>query len=99
MKRRRLLATGALALAVAALLIYGGTSLYRVWQMEREVELLERELQTLRAETDCLSRTVDRVREDPSQIEKIAREELGYVKKGETVLKFPTTRTQEKPCR
>jgi len=97
-KRRRLLITGALALAVAALLAYGGTSLLRVWQMKREVQMLERDLQVRRAETDCLTQTVDRLREDPGQIEKIAREELGLVKKGETVLKFPSTRPQEKTC-
>jgi cell division protein FtsB len=32
---------------------------------------------------------VDRLRTDPAYIEKLAREELGYVRPGETVLKFP----------
>jgi len=98
MRRGRLLATAALALTVMALALYGGDSLVKVWQMKREVEGLERDLQGLRAETDCLTRTVDRLRDDPAQIEKLAREELGYVKKGEKVLKFPPTPAPERTC-
>src|SRR5207237_13003 len=36
-----------------------------------------------------LPRTVDRLHTDPAYIEKLAREDLGYVREGETVLKFP----------
>jgi len=94
-KPRQLLVAGALALAMTALIVYGGKGLVRVWQMKREVEGQERALQRLRAETERLTRTVDRLREDPAQIEKLAREELGYVKKGEKVLKFPPTPKEE----
>jgi cell division protein FtsB len=86
---------GGLAVVMALLLTYGGTSLVRVWQMKREVEALERELGQLRADTERLTHAVDRLRDDPAEIEKIAREELGYVKKGEKVLKFPPTSTRE----
>jgi cell division protein FtsB len=34
--------------------------------------------------------TVDRLRNDPHYIEKIAREDLGLVRQGDTVLKFPS---------
>ncbi len=95
MKGLPVFVTGGLAVVMALLLTYGGTSLVRVWQMKREVEVLERELSQLRADTERLTHAVDRLREDPSQIEKIAREELGYVKKGEKVLKFPPTSTRE----
>jgi cell division protein FtsB len=33
---------------------------------------------------------VERLRNDPAYVEKLAREELGYVRPDETVLKFPT---------
>jgi len=51
---------------------------------------MERDLVTLRARTDELTKTVERLRSDPAYIEKLAREELGYVREGETVLKFPS---------
>ncbi len=95
MRRGQLLVTGAVALAVAALLLYGSSGLVQVWQMKREVEGLERELHRLRLDTERFTSTVDRLREDPAQIEKLAREELGYVKKGEKVLKFPPASPQE----
>ena len=86
---RRTLAASALGLVVTGLLVFGGAGLVRVWQMKQEMRALEREIQDLRVEADRLSRTVDRLREDPALIEQIAREELGMVKGGEKVLKFP----------
>lgn len=88
--RRRALAGAALAVVAAALLVLGGAGLVRVWQMKQEVAALERDIQRLRSEADGLNRIVDRLREDPALIEQIAREELGMVKGGEKVLKFPT---------
>ncbi|MBI2154587.1 MAG: septum formation initiator family protein [Candidatus Rokubacteria bacterium] len=87
--KRRVLAGAALAIAATGLLVFGGAGAVRVWQLKQEVEALEREIKALRAEADQLNRTVDRLREDPALIEQIAREELGMVKGGEKVLKFP----------
>ncbi len=83
------LVTAAFGLAAAATLVYGGQSLARVWQMKHEVESLEREIVTLRAETKRLMALVDRLRSDPDYIEQVAREDLGLVKPGEKVLKLP----------
>lgn len=80
------LAMGAVALC---LLVFGGQSLARVWQMKHEVESLEREIGTLRTETDKLSTAIERLRNDPDHIEQVARETLGLVKPGERVLKLP----------
>ncbi len=62
----------------------------KVSEMRREMDTMERDLVTLRARTDELTRTVERLRNDPAYIEKLAREDLGYVREGETVLKFPS---------
>ena len=85
----RLLGGAALLVVVSALTIYGVGAVIRVADMRREMDGMERDLATLRERTDQLTRTVDRLRNDPAYIEKIAREELGYVRPGETVLKFP----------
>jgi cell division protein FtsB len=87
----RTLITAALGGAALLTLTYGGQSLARVWQMKHEVESLEREIVTLRAETGRLTATVHRLRTDPDFIEQVAREDLGLVKPGERVLKLPPT--------
>lgn len=74
-------------LAVAALL--GENGLIRLWQLRQEVTTLHRQVQELEAENERLSRSIDRLRQDPAVIEKIARERLGLVKPGERVLRFP----------
>lgn len=86
---RRLVGGAALLLVVGALTMYGVSAVLRVSHMKREMESLERDLVTLRVRTDELTKTVDRLRTDPAYIEKLAREDLGYVREGETILKFP----------
>ena len=78
-------------LAVGGVAI-GANGMMRVWEMRRELETLERDIVQLRTQTQKLSQTVDRLRNDPAYIEKLAREDLGYVRPGETVLKFPSQR-------
>jgi cell division protein FtsB len=86
--RGRALILAVLAAATLLTLTYGGQSLARVWQMKHEVESLEREIVTLRAEAGRLTATVNRLRTDPDFIEQVAREDLGLVKPGERVLKL-----------
>ena len=88
---RRLLGGAALLLLATGLTVYGGNQVMRVAAMRREMETMERDLVTLRARTEELTKTVERLRNDPSYIEKLAREDLGYVREGETVLKFPSS--------
>lgn len=84
-----MLVTLVLAILVVALAGYGVSGLRRVSQMRHELESQERELAALRQRTETLSEAVERLRSDPAYIEKLAREEFGYVRAGETVLKFP----------
>jgi cell division protein FtsB len=87
----RLVGVAALLLLSAGLAVYGGTQVLRVAQMRREIDAMERNIVELRARTEELTKTVERLRTDPAAIEKLAREELGYVREGETVLKFPSS--------
>ena len=80
---------GLMAVAAVVLLAYGGSSLARVIQMNREVKTLERDIAALREETGRLTKTIDRLRSDPEYIEQLARESLGLVKPGDKVLKLP----------
>ncbi len=87
--KRRALAGVAIGIVATGLLLFGGAGAVRVWQLKQEVEALGQEIQVLRAEADRLNYTVDRLREDPALVEQIAREDLGMVRPGEKVLKFP----------
>jgi len=84
------------ALAVG-LAVFGVKESVRAWQMRRDMQTVERDLTTLRAQQEHLARTVDRLRNDPLYIEKLAREEMGMVREGETVLKFPSQSSPPHP--
>jgi cell division protein FtsB len=87
--RPRTFGVAAIVIVVLALSAYGTRAVLRVSELRREMDAMERDLVTLRTRTEELTRTVDRLRNDPAYIEKLAREDLGYVREGETVLKFP----------
>jgi cell division protein FtsB len=87
--RWRLVAAGFLTVVCFVLVVLGSSSAVRVLEMKKSVDGLQREIQALEAVNDQLSRTIDRLRDDPQLIEQIAREELGMVKPGERVLRFP----------
>ena len=93
----RLLGTGAAVLITLTLAVYGGNQVLRVSQLRRQLDSMEREIVSLRARADDLTRTVERLRTDPAMVEKLAREELGYVRPDETVLKFPSSRRPAPP--
>jgi cell division protein FtsB len=82
---------GALAAVSAALIAYGGSSLARALQMQREVAALEGELAALREDAGRLAAAIEQVRSDPEFLERLAREKAGLVKPGERVLKLPPT--------
>jgi len=82
--------TVAMVVLAVGLAIFGVKESVRAWQMRRDMTRVERELTTLRARQAELTKTVDRLRSDPHYIEKLAREEMGMVREGETVLKFPS---------
>jgi cell division protein FtsB len=86
---RRLLGTGVAVLFGILLGVYGMGGLLRIQQMHREIEVAERDIAALRVQTEKLTRTIDRLRNDPAYIEKLGREEHGLVREGETILKFP----------
>ena len=84
------LGTIAMIVLAVGLAVFGVRESVRAWQMRRDMQTVEHELTTLRARQEQLTRTVDRLRNDPLYIEKLAREDMGMVREGETVLKFPS---------
>jgi cell division protein FtsB len=88
-RRLRRLGVAGLLLVTVVLTVYGTRAVLKLSAMRREMDTMERDLVTLRARTEALTKTVEQLRNDPASIEKLAREDLGYVREGETVLKFP----------
>jgi len=76
-------------LLFAGLTVYGWQGVVRLRQMREQLQSLERENVTLRRDAERLAQIIDRLRNDPAYLERIAREERGMVRPGETVLKFP----------
>lgn len=66
-------------------LLFGEMGLPRYLAMRSHAVQLERDLSALRKENASLRKDIARLQYDPTMIERLARERLGYVRKGETV--------------
>jgi cell division protein FtsB len=89
MSRRRLIGFGVATAAVIVLASWSVSGFLGVRAMQREITGAEQEIASLRTQAQSLARIIEQLRNDPAYIEKLAREEHGLVREGETVLKFP----------
>lgn len=87
---RRRLGIAAVALLAASLAGFGVRESIRVWQLRQELSALERDVSALTEQQQKLEKIAERLRSDPAYLEKLAREDMGMVREGETVLKFPS---------
>ena len=95
---RRVLATvciGLLAVLIGYKVVFGANGM-KVWQAKRAgIQKLEHEIEADTAAHEQLQHQVDLLqREDPSTIEKEARERLGLVRPGEHVLYEQTPKAE-----
>lgn len=89
-------AAGCVWLLVA--LFSGEMSLTRYVSMREQATSLEQELSLLRRENVELQGDINRLQHDPTKIEQLAREQLGYVRKGETVYQLvPGSEKKQEP--
>lgn len=88
LKRPGWIVVGAL-LILAVMAVFGDNGVLALRRLRSEVDALAREVRTLEAENERLSRAISELQEDPAVIERIAREDLGLVRPGERVLRFP----------
>jgi cell division protein FtsB len=102
--RRKLLTAGQLAglttlLLMAGSLIFGEMGIPRYLGMRDHAQQLERELVQLQRLNGELRLDIDRVQYDPIRLEELARERLGYVRKGETVYQLAPLRESDEARR
>ncbi len=68
--------------------VAGKSGLISLWKLEKECKGLEKSIILEQEKIDSLTVVVERLKESPSYIERTVREELGYIKSGEKVIKF-----------
>ena len=86
----RLAGVAALSLIVVGLGVWGGKSLLLLRDVRREITREHHDIERLRERSRGLVQEVTRLRTDAAYLEKIAREEQGLARPGETILKFPS---------
>jgi len=85
---RRKAATLASIIALVALIVgalFGDRGLLHLIDQRQRAEALAREVEELQAENAQLVTEIAALRTDPRAIERLAREELGFARPGETV--------------
>jgi cell division protein FtsB len=84
--RRKLLGIAACVAALLTLVsAVDAKGFRRYLRLRQDVETIHERNRSLSAQNDALLREINALRNDPSALERAAREELGYVKPGELV--------------
>ena len=88
------LPVGVLVVAVvgAPVMIFSPQGLPRLRGLERELSDVQEENADLGREIESLRGRVARLRDDPTAVERIARDNLGLVRQTEVVFQFPNPR-------
>ena len=85
-----------LVLVVAAVgapaLIFSAEGLPRLRSLEKELAQVNHENEEARRQITFLRRTVSNLKDNPPAVERIARDELGLVRKNEVVFQFPAAK-------
>lgn len=81
--------SSALAVIIVAVALFGATGLRRFQKLRAETDALQQQNQILAKENQELSAEVERLKNNPAYVEKIARDQLGQIKPGETVYLVP----------
>lgn len=90
-KLQRILPLSILGVAIFSVpvLILEPQGLPRMRGLERELEGVRAENDDLKRDVTALRADVKELRENPRAVERIARDQLGFVRKSEVVFQFP----------
>lgn len=91
-KRRIVFVAVVLVILIAAPSVGGKKSLVKIFQMSKTRTELQQEISRLRQINEEITREIQALAHNPSQVEAIAREDLGLVKPGEIVYQFSSQR-------
>ena len=71
--------------------VFGERGLLRIYEMKREKQRIELKVADLHLENQKLRLSIEALRSDRHQLERIARKELGLVKPNEIIYQFPAS--------
>ena len=86
----------AMCLLLLLALFFGEMGLPQYFSMREYAKKLERDIHELQRSAIVLRGEIDRLEHDPARIEQLARERLGYVRKGETVYQVVPDDSEER---
>jgi cell division protein FtsB len=86
--KKYLLCLGALVGAMILFTVFGGRGLLQIYHLREERDRIHLANTRLQEENQRLTLQIDRLRHQKEEVGKIAREELGLVKKGEIIYQF-----------
>ena len=89
LNRIALVVFGVLAIGTLLLAIFNDKGLIQVRTQSQRLATIQQDVKKIEAENKTLSDEIQKLRTDPTTIEKLAREELKLVKPGEVVLISP----------
>ena len=86
----RLLPLGALLVAIASVpyMAFSRDGLSRLQRLHEERDQMDAEIERLTRQIRSLRSQVREIKEDPAAVERVARDELGLVRKTEVVFQF-----------
>jgi len=83
-----------LGLWVLWILLAGDTSLVQLWKLKSENAVIQNEISELEQRMEDLA-TEEKNLQDPEYLEKLAREEYGMIREGETSYRIVETETDD----
>ena len=78
----------AVSLTAVPVMIFSNSGLYRLNELRVERAEVDEEISRLSQEIRQLRAQVKRIKEDPAAVERVARDELGLIRKTEVVYQF-----------
>jgi cell division protein FtsB len=97
--RRKAVTLASIILVVALVVgsLFGDRGFLQLFRQQQRAEALAREIEDLRMDNRRLAFEITALRSEPRAIERLAREELGLTRPGETVFLIREEQTSDQP--
>ncbi len=95
MTRKRLIVISVLTGVVVLFVLFSPYGVITRWSLERDVDRLVEQQQQIKTVGDSLRKVVYRLEHDTTEIERIAREQYGYIREGEEVYLIDRDTTED----